>query len=100
MAHRFKFGGAEYPIPPVFTFREARTVKRLTGMTLGEVDKQFATDGTDPDCIFAYFVVSVQRVRPDLSEGEIEAVSMADVELIVDEAVKPDPPEAGQDAGT
>jgi len=100
VAHHFKYAGVEYPIPQVFTFKEARTVKRLTGMTLGEVDKQFATDGTDPDCIYAYFVVSVQRVRSDLSEPEIEAVSMGDVELIVDEKVQKDPQEAGQDAGT
>lgn len=101
MAHQFKFGGVEYPIPQVFTFKEARTVKRLTGMTLGEVDRQFATDGTDPDCIFAYFVVSVQRVRPDLSENEIEAVSMSDIELIIDgEKTADPPPEAGPSVGT
>lgn len=99
MAARWKFAGVEYPVPDSFTFGEARTIKRLTGMTLAEADKQFITDGSDPDCTFALFLVSVQRVRPNVTQAELEDVDMSDVELEIDPPAKngdaPTPTEAG-----
>lgn len=104
MAHHFKFGGREYPLVLSYTFEEARTIKRLTGMTLAQVERSFAEDGTDPDCIFAQFVVSVQRAEPHRTEAEIAKVRMDEVELYIDpelvkQAADEPPTGAGGDAG-
>lgn len=91
MAH-FEFAGRTYPLVTSYTFEEARTIKRITGMTLAEVDSSFASDGTDPDCIFALFLVSVQRMDPARSENEISKVKMEDVRLVVEEDTSDSPP--------
>lgn len=100
---RIKFGGVEYPIVRDYTFNEARTVKRLTGKTLDEFDQQFVRDPSDGDCLFAMFLIAVQRVKPHITEQEIGVVKLDDIELVFDPPAKngdAPPPEADADVGT
>lgn len=88
-----RVNGRFYPIPSSFTFGEARTVKRMTGLALADFAAALQTLAAkqDPDVFAAFVWLSMHREDPtvkpeDVDELELEAVGF---EGEADDAVPP-----------
>jgi hypothetical protein len=81
-------GGDRYELVPTakLTFPEIRLIKKMTGMSLVELETGLA--GADPDAWFAWLFVSMRRQHPTIQESDLENLIGDSPLLAVIEAVK------------
>lgn len=97
--------GADYPFPDLdsLTFREADLVKRLTGLTMGDMDDAFKR--RDVAAVLALAVVSMSRQGAIVDEDAMLDMPIAKIEAVTvpDEAedgpVDPTLPNGGKSGG-
>lgn len=85
---KFLVNGTEVEFAESLTLGEARTLKRVSGYRLDEIDNVMG----DPDVLVALVLISAQRVFPDITEADIEGIDLES--LVVDESEVSD--EAGE----
>ena len=90
---KFQVHGREYDMPEFdsITFREANTIKKITGLRMGELPEAFGSG--DTDAMLALFVVAKMR-----ADGTIDLNAVQDLQIdtlqFVEEEVAEDPPVA------
>lgn len=80
---KIKVGHAEYDMPEVFTFREMRLVKRMTGCASGEIWD--ALGKGDTDVIAAFALVAVMRADKSVTEDDLLDMTIDQIEFLEDE---------------
>lgn len=85
----FVFRGKRYPVPEKFTFADARTIKHISGLRMGELNE--ALEAEDADAILALLVLSMQRVDPTVTVEDLDIDSLTPEEIKIEED-PPDPP--------
>lgn len=84
---KFLVNGTEVEFAESLTLGEARTLKRVSGFRLDEIDNVMG----DPDVLVAFVLISAQRVFPDITEADVEAFDLSTI--VVEE------PEDSDEAG-
>lgn len=70
---KFLVNGTEVEFAESLTLGEARTLKRVSGFRLDEIDNVMG----DPDVLVAFVLISAQRVFPDITAADVEAIDMS-----------------------
>lgn len=84
----FKVDGKEYPLPDFDTidFEEARAIKSVTGLRMGELMPAF--EAGDADAVLALFVVAKIRVDGSADPDELGKLKIADLDLVSSDEVE------------
>lgn len=83
---RIRIGGINgqvYEMPEMFTYREMRLIKRMTGLPAGRVHEA-ANDG-DTDVIAAFALVAMMRDNKTLTEDSVLDLRLDEIEFLDDE---------------
>jgi hypothetical protein len=65
------------PLPLVPTYREANLIKRVTGLTIGQLIARFMAD--DPDADVGLVIFALKRARPNVEEDDIAELYDLDI---------------------
>lgn len=79
-----EINGVRYDFPDSITLGEARTIKRMTGMSLGEFSELFGEGKprtSDPDVMAAIIYLVMHRKDPRVTEADIDTL---DLDMITD----------------
>lgn len=71
-----RIDGREYEIPSSYTLGEARTIKKITGLTLRGFAQQLETDATDPDVITSLVWVVMHREDSTVTIEHVESLDL------------------------
>lgn len=77
----FTVNGVEYPFASDLTLGEARTMKVVYGVRLGELE-DLLTAG-DPDALAAVVFTSMRRVDPTKTEADVDGVNLSDLHATI-----------------
>jgi hypothetical protein len=89
----FSIDGTFYPAASSFTLGEARTLKRVGGVMLDELEA--ALEAGDPDALVAVVLITMQRVDPSVTVEQVEALDVSVLGGASEEAPADPPAEAG-----
>jgi hypothetical protein len=112
-----KIGGVLYPPPTGYTLGEARTIKQMTGLELpafaAELEriataneaaqKTGAPTEMNSDAFTAYVWVSMHRVNPSVTPGDVDNLDFSEIDAIGAErppAVAGETPASGSSSET
>lgn len=70
----FTVDGVSYPFAQDLRLGEAREIKRIYGVLLGDLEALLTVG--DPDALAASVYVSMRRVNPELTEADVENVDI------------------------
>ena len=92
---KFKVEGREYDSPEFdsITFREASTIKKITGLRMGELPEAFSAG--DTDALLSMFIVAKLRSDGALDLDAVQDLQIDSLEIINDPVDVADPPPAG-----
>lgn len=76
-ATTFTVNGVEYPFAQDLTLGEARSIKLIYGVLLGEMQEML--NRGDQDAIAATVWVSMRRVDPSKTEADVDLVNLTEL---------------------
>lgn len=93
---RMVIGGADYPVPDEFTYRELGIIKRIAGVRAGEL--MAALIAGDTDIVVALAIIVMRRAGKRVDEDALLDGELGSIELHSDdEGDENDPPDAVAD---
>jgi hypothetical protein len=89
--------GKIYELPDVFTYREMRMMKRMTGIPAGRMHASL--EEGDTDVIAAFALIAMQRENKTLTEDAVLDLQIDQIEFLDDEEIMTElPPTDGAEA--